>query len=239
MIRACDTALSKGRKSAVIYEFRGLALSRTEDYPGAIRDFGLALELRPHDATLLKQRGWAYLSADAAKLALADFDAAIKLKPDDADAFTGRGSAHARLGDHRAAVADAREAIRVGKTDPRVTYNAARIYAIAASVAASEVGEKGRAAGVTRVPIPGCRRTIDSRSASSKSRPRTRPAFWRETIQLDPAMKVIKRRLNYDELIASNKKTRRIGGPVIRAEPTTRCCQYVPHQVPPNGPEAP
>ena len=85
---------------------------------------------------------------DAPKLALADFEAAIKVTPGDADAFTGRGSAHAKLGDHRAAVADAREAIQAGKTDPRVKYNAARIYAIAAPLAASEVGEKGRAAGV-------------------------------------------------------------------------------------------
>ncbi len=148
VIRACDTALSKGRKSAVVYEFRGLALTKNGNYPGAIRDFGLALELRPQDPTLHKERGWAYLSADAPKLALPDFDAAIKFKPGDADAFTGRGSAHANLGDHRAAVADARAAIQADKTDPRVKYNSARIYALAAPLAASEVGEKGRAAGV-------------------------------------------------------------------------------------------
>ena len=185
LIRACDTALSKGRKSAVIHEFRGLALSKNGDYPGAIHDFGLALELRPQDATLLKERGWAYLNADAPKLALADFDAAIKFKPGDADAFTGRGSAHAKLGDHRAAIADARAAIQADKTDPRVKYNAARIYAFAAPLAASEVGEKGRAAGVLASQY------LDSsvqfiRECFEQLPPEERPAFWRKRSSSTP-----------------------------------------------------
>ncbi len=205
MIRACDIALSKGRKSAVIYEFRGLALSKNQDYPGAIRDFGLALELRPQDSTLLKERGWAYLSVDAPKLALVDFDTALKLKPGDPDALTGRGSAQARLGDHLAAVIDAKQATRGGKADPRVTYNAARIYAIAASVAASEVGEKGRAAVSTASGYQDSAVHL-IQECFEREPPEKRPAFWRDKIQANPAMKVIKRRLNYDELIAANKK---------------------------------
>ena len=93
---------------------------------------------------MLAHRGWAYLVSDSPRLALGDFDAAIKLDRADSDAYNGRGTAHVRLGDHRAAAADAREAIRLGKASPRDTYNAARIYALAASVAASEIGEKGR-----------------------------------------------------------------------------------------------
>jgi eukaryotic-like serine/threonine-protein kinase len=205
VIRACDIALAKGPKSAVIYEFRGLASSARENYPAAIRDFGQALELRPHDGKILEERGWAYLSFDAAKLALVDFDAAIKLMPADADAYTGRGSAHARLGDHRAAVADAREAIRVGKSDPRVTYNAARIYAIAAPLAASEIGEKGRYAGLLSTQYQDTAVQL-IRARFEREAPETRPAFWRDTIQLDPALKAIRRRLNYEELIPANKK---------------------------------
>ncbi len=121
-----------------------MARAAQDDYPAAIRDYSRALEIRPDDGRLLVHRGWAYLVFDSPRLALDDFDAAIKLDPAESDAFNGRGTAHVRLGDHRAAVADAREALRLGKTSPRVTYNAARIYAMAASVAASEVGEKGR-----------------------------------------------------------------------------------------------
>ena len=204
VIRACDIALANGRKSAVIYEFRGLARTAAENYPGAIRDFGQALELEPRNAKILKERGWAYLSCDAAKLALVDFDTAIKIAPEDADAYTGRGSAHAQLGDHRAAVADAREAIHTGKSDPRVMYNAARIYAIAASVAASEVTEKGRAAVLLASQYQDAAVHL-IRARFEREAPETRPAFW-NTIQDDPALKSIKRRLNYEELVAANKK---------------------------------
>ena len=110
------------------------------------------------------------------------------------------------MGDHRAAVADAREAIRVGESDPRVTYNAARIYAIASTVAASEVAEKGRAATAL---ASGYQDTAVQliRERFEREPPENRPAFWRDTIRLDPALKAIQRRLKYDELIESNKKT--------------------------------
>ena len=98
--------------------------------------------------------------------------------------------AHARLGDHRAAVADAREALEPRQSRPPVTYNAARIYAVAASAAASEVGEKGRPA-----------RPISShyqdtavqliREAFEQEPPAKRAAFWQDTIQPDPALKAI------------------------------------------------
>ncbi len=205
VIRTCDIALAKGRKSAVIYEFRGLAESARENYPGAIRDFGLALEFPLHDGSILKDRGWAYLGVDANKLALVDFDAAIKLMPADADAFTGRGSAHARLGDHRAAVADAREAIRVGKSDPRVTYNAARIYAMAASVAVSEVATKGRSAGLLASQYQDTAVEL-IRERLEREPPDQRPAFWRDKIQRDPAFQSLRRRLSYEALIVANKK---------------------------------
>ncbi len=107
-IRSCDQAIARGKKSAVFYELRGLAQAKDDDCPGAIRDYGLALEIRPGDPHLLNDRGWAYLQFDSAKLALVDFEAALKIDPADANAYSGRGTAHARLGNYRAAVADAR-----------------------------------------------------------------------------------------------------------------------------------
>ena len=145
MIRSCDAALASARKSPLLFELRGVARAAQDDYPAAIRDYSRALEIRPDDGRLLVRRGWAYLVFDSPRLALDDFNAAIKLDPAQGDAYNGRGTAHARLGDHLAAVADAREALRLGGTSPRVTYDAARIYAMAAQVAAAEVGEKGRA----------------------------------------------------------------------------------------------
>ncbi len=205
VISACDAVVAMGKKSAVIYQLRGLAQSARDNYASAVRDFSRALEIRPLDARLLAQRGWAYLLFDSPKPAKVDFEAAIELDPADPDARNGRGMAHARLGDYRAATADASEAIRLGKAKALITYNAARIYAVAASAAASDPGENGRAA-----------RQMSSRyqdiavhlirEAFEQESPAKRAAFWQDAIQPDPALKAIRRRLNYEELIASNKK---------------------------------
>jgi len=113
--------------------------------------------------------------------------------------------AHARLGDHRAAVADALEALRMGGASPRVTYNAARIYAVAAGAAAAEVPEKGRAARSLSFDYQDIAVRL-VREAFEKEAPEKRAAFWRDTVQFDPALKAIKRRLKHEELIAPNKK---------------------------------
>ena len=182
-----------------------MARAAQDDYPAAIRDYSRALEIRPDDGRLLVRRGWAYLVFDSPRLALDDFNAAIKLDPADSDAYNGRGTAHVRLGDHRAAAVDAREALRLGKASPRDTYNAARIYAMAAQVAAAEVGEKGRSSRL----LPPRYQDIAVhliRDALAREAPEKRELFWRETIQNDPALKSIRRRLKFDELIAANKK---------------------------------
>ena len=118
--------------------------------------------------------------------------------------YNGRGTAHARLGDHRAAVADAREASVSARTSPRVTYNAARIYAVAASVAAAEVGEKGRQARQLASKYQDIAVQL-IREAFEREAPEKRAAFWRETVQADPALKAIRRRLKFEDLIATNK----------------------------------
>ena len=39
---ACDMAVQNGKKSAVLYELRGMAKSRSSDYSGAISDYSRA-----------------------------------------------------------------------------------------------------------------------------------------------------------------------------------------------------
>jgi hypothetical protein len=43
------------------------------------------------------------------------------------------------------------------------------------------------------------------REALKREAPENRSAFWRDTIQTDPALKTIRRRLKFEELIATNK----------------------------------
>jgi tetratricopeptide (TPR) repeat protein/tRNA A-37 threonylcarbamoyl transferase component Bud32 len=205
VIRSCDVVIEKGKKSAVIYEARGDAHAARHDYPAAIRDYGLALVQRPKDGRLLARRGWAYLVYESPKLALADFGAAIKLDRANSDFYCGRGTAYARLGDHIAAVADAREALGKGGADPRVIYNAARIYAIAASVAATELGgEKGRQARQLAVKYQDTAVQL-VRKAFERKAPEERAPFWRDILVPDPAWKAISRRLRFEDLIATNK----------------------------------
>ncbi len=204
-VTACDRAIAKGKKSAVFYELRGLAHARHSDYPGAIRDYGRAIEIRPADQHLLNDRGWAYLQFESPKLALADFDAALKIDSADANAHCGRGTAHALLGDHRSAVADAREALRLNKANPQLTYNAARIYALSAPLAAAEPGTNGRsarslAAGYQEMALKLIKAALEHEA------PDRRATFWREIVQPDPALSAIRRRLKYEELIATIKK---------------------------------
>jgi serine/threonine protein kinase/predicted Zn-dependent protease len=205
VVRSCDIALAKGRKSPLLYELRGLAQAAHEDYAGAIRDYGRALEIRPDDGRLLIHRGWAYLLFESPKPALVDFEAAIKLDPASSDGFSGRGLARARLGDYRAAVADALEALRYDRVSPRVTYNSARIYATAALVAATEITENARASRLLSSNYQDIALQL-VQEAFEKEVPEKRAAFWRDTVQFDPALKSIRRRLKSEELIAPNKK---------------------------------
>jgi tetratricopeptide (TPR) repeat protein len=204
-LRSCDAALAGGKTSAMLFQLRGLAHAAREDYPRAIADYGRALELRPDDGRVLARRGWAYLVVDSPRLALGDFDAALQLDPADADAHNGRGTAHVLLGNHRAAVADARTALRLGKANPRVTYNAARIYALAVPVAAAELGENARLARLLSSQYQDLAVQL-VREALEREPPENRAAFWRVTVQPDPALKAIRRRLKFDELNATTKK---------------------------------
>jgi tetratricopeptide (TPR) repeat protein/tRNA A-37 threonylcarbamoyl transferase component Bud32 len=203
-IRSCDAALARGKKSPLLYELRALALAKHSDYAGAIRDYGRALDLRPNDGKLLNGRGWQYLFAECPNLALIDFEKALELDSHDVQAHLGRGATLARMRDHRGAVFEAREALSLGKITPLVAYSAARIYAIAATVAAAETGENGRFA--KRLSEHYENNALQwIKQAFEREVPERRAVLWRDMIETDPALNTIKRRLKYEDLVAPNK----------------------------------
>jgi serine/threonine protein kinase/Flp pilus assembly protein TadD len=115
------------------YRARGLASVKLGHYADSINDFSLALGLKQDSATRA-YRGWAFLVSKSPQLALLDFDDAIRLDPNNGDAYSGRGAARVKLGaklsHYQEAVADAEKAIyHGGKNDPRIRWEAARIYA--------------------------------------------------------------------------------------------------------------
>ena len=202
VIAACDGYLARGKPSAEIFAIRGLARAGREDYAGAIQDYTQALALQPARAAFRAHRGWAYLVSDAPKLAIGDFDEAIRLDSGDPDAYNGRGFARAMLGQHGAAVADADEAIRRGGTSSRTLYNAARICARAADVAAAEAPRNGLALLQVADDYRDRAQGLLRRSLESLPGDR-RPAFLRDVIRADPAFAALRRRPKFGQLAAS------------------------------------
>ncbi len=198
VIRSCDALLARSRPSSELYAFRGLAKEKLRDYLGAIEDQTLAIALQPGAAPLLARRGKLHLVSDAPRLALSDFERALRIDSLNADAYLGRGLALAALGQHRAAVADAAKALELAEPTPTRLYNAARIHAQAAIVAAAEVRQTGRDA-VSLVNRYQAQATELARRWLKRIPAAERPRALRDLLQ-DPAMASLRRRLRSLEL---------------------------------------
>ena len=193
VLRSCDALLSRGKPSVEILEFRRVAREHQNDYAGAIEDITQALSLRPGQPGLLTRRGELYLIENSPLLALRDFEKAVKLDPNHADSHTGLGTARVRLGQYHEAVADAEAAIGLVPTDYRLLYKAARVYALAAVAATSEVRRNGG------VAIALVHRYQDRAVALILNARAKMPAAERATFDAvlwtDPAISTIRRRL--------------------------------------------
>jgi eukaryotic-like serine/threonine-protein kinase len=221
VIRSCDALIARGKATPAIYELRGLARAERKDFAGAIEDVTSAMALLPPDqapkrAALLSRRGWLYIVADAPRLALHDFQAAIQLDPSIGDAYNGRGFARLRLGEHRDAVADAEKALGTGKPTSHLFYNAARVYALAAIVAAADVRKNGQET-VTLVARYQDRATGLLREALKRMPDDQRASFWRDVVPADPALRTLRRRVS--DLDGSGEGRRSSVAPAARASP--------------------
>jgi tetratricopeptide (TPR) repeat protein len=199
VIRSCDALMAGGKLSAWVAELRGLAREGLKDYAGAIEDVTLVLALSPEKAALRIQRGWLYILTEAPRLAHGDFEEALRRDPSSGEAYTGRGAARVRLGRLRDGVTDAEKALSLGEPAPRLFYNAGRIYAQAAIVAGTEARKKGQDA-VAIVNRFQDRAVVLVREALKRTPADRRAAFWRDSIQADPALRTLRRRIASPEL---------------------------------------
>ena len=194
VLRSCDGALAQGRPWSGLYETRGVARAGRQDFAGAIADYTLALEQQPRQPRVLTSRGLTYLVSDAPKLALRDFEDVLQLDAKSAEAHGGRGAALVRLGEYRAAIVEAEESLRLPPPAARRAYNAARIYAQAATLAAADVRNAGREA-VMVVGRYQDRALGLIQQALGQLPADQRMAFWRDQVLSDPALKPLQRRL--------------------------------------------
>jgi serine/threonine protein kinase/Tfp pilus assembly protein PilF len=207
--RSCDLYLEKGgTPGADVYRTRGLIRASLANYTGAIADYTQALALAPDPATYA-HRGWTYLATDAPRLALPDFEEAIRLRPENGDAHNGRGYARVRLGHVPEAVVDAETALRLGPQDPRLVWNAARIYAQAAGQLDADAAKRDRRAVELRSryeqqAVQLLRQALDLTPAPEQA------AFWRDCIGADKAaLHPIRRSAAFARLAAEYSKPAR------------------------------
>jgi tetratricopeptide (TPR) repeat protein len=199
VVRSCDALMAGGKASARVVELRALAREGLKDYAGAIEDATVAVALATDKAPLLAQRGWLYILTESPRLALRDFEAVLRLDGARVEAYCGRGAARVRLGQVREGVADAELALGQGPLTPRLLYNAGRLYAQAAIVAGTEARRKGPEA-VALVTRYQDRAVVLVREAVRRLPAERRVAFWRDSIQADPALRMLRRRIAALEL---------------------------------------
>jgi tetratricopeptide (TPR) repeat protein len=193
VIGSCDALLAQKNKRADLFELRGLARAAKRDYAGAIEDDTEALSLGPRSASLLARRGWLYVLTDAPRLAVRDFDEAIRVESSSSDAHLGRGAALVRLGRHRQAVVDVEQALQLGEPTARMLYNAARVFAQAATAARSEVPRIGRDAlsQVNRY----LDRAVELIQMARKLLPADQRSSFQSDVLHDPDLSILYRRL--------------------------------------------
>ncbi len=210
-IGSFDVCLARGGPAAPVYEARGLALAYSGSYDRAIADYTLALSTGRGTASLHTHRGWAYLFSGAPGPALHDFDRALSLDPADGRALSGRALANIQQRKVREAISDARASAEAKPDDPRLLYNAARVYCQAAACLESS---PTRSHGTWDTAL---RYRVEAQGLITRSLGLMpwdeRVQFWKQVVATDPALEPIRKSRRFLEIGA------RVARPVGRLSP--------------------
>lgn len=104
-----------------------LLLFTTDDMPGAIRSFAMAIRLDPDYARAYLNRGMAYERIGNLQQAVEDFGKAIDLEPEEGKIYYIRSVAHRHLGMAKEAMEDLKKAAALGYRSARETLRSIRI----------------------------------------------------------------------------------------------------------------
>jgi eukaryotic-like serine/threonine-protein kinase len=204
-IRSFDICIAHENTSAILYEARGLALAYSGSHDRAIADYTLALSKGQRTAPLLTHRGWAYLFGGAPGPAVRDFDEALQRDSSDARALSGRALAMVQQHKVRDAVADARASAEGNTQDPRLLYNAARVYCHAAAILEADRarthGERSDAGRYRAVSLALIVRSLGLMPEAERSK------FWTQVIRGDAALEPIRTTRKFLELEAQIVRT--------------------------------
>jgi lipoprotein NlpI/tRNA A-37 threonylcarbamoyl transferase component Bud32 len=124
-----EAAVEKGRRSAVVFDYLGMAREQLGKEKPAIAAYTDALKYAPKDVKLLTKRAWLHVGLEQYDAALADFNGILKLEPKYAEAHAGIGYVQACQGkDPAAATRQAAQALLDGSTDYLALHNIACVY---------------------------------------------------------------------------------------------------------------
>ena len=126
-IVAYARAIQLDPKHIPAYDGRGRSRWCRTEYPAAILDHTLAIQLGPQ-AVSLARRSRVYLSSSDLDRALADADEAIRLDQSCAEAHRARGRVLAKKGLAAAALAECNEAIRLDPAEGKAYYDRGAVY---------------------------------------------------------------------------------------------------------------
>jgi eukaryotic-like serine/threonine-protein kinase len=204
--------LERRKPTAGVYMARGRLHVSFGHYAEAVEDYTRAIELERDNLSLYANRGWGYVALECPRLALRDFEHVLRFDPKNGDASNGRGIARVSLGQYQAAVKDADEALRLGPArDPRISYQAARIYAQAAECVHSDSAViTSRARMDIRLQYEQRALTLLRQSLALLTA-NQRTSFWRETVQGDPGFIPIRNLPDYRQLAESFEKSNQPG----------------------------
>jgi tetratricopeptide (TPR) repeat protein len=196
--------LAGRRPESRVYRARAGAAVAIGAYVAAAQDYSRALDGddQPSAAADHASRGWCYVMQEVWPLALRDFEEAVRLDPGNCDGYCGRGYALARCGRFREAVRDADKALQLGPDEPRTLYNAARIFAQAASAGAASrtaaAGPTDRAERQQHLD-----RAVQLLRQALAALPESQRAdFWRRNVEHDAALNPVRATAGFRGLVA-------------------------------------
>jgi Tfp pilus assembly protein PilF len=100
-----------------VYVNRALAYSLRGEYAAAIRDYDVAIQMRPDFALALNNRAWAYFRWGKPATALPDVEESLRLEPTEANSLDTRAHIRQVQGDPKGALNDYTKAMYYGGRD--------------------------------------------------------------------------------------------------------------------------
>jgi tetratricopeptide (TPR) repeat protein len=101
-IKGCSAVIERGNQTLAdmshVHAMRGLAYSLKGRYEEAIRDYNVAIDMKPDFAVALNNRAWAYFRWGKSEMGLADVERSMQLSPTSPNTFDTRAHIYQNLG---------------------------------------------------------------------------------------------------------------------------------------------